>query len=119
MGRNPLKDLAVSAARANPVVGLPRMAAALRTRKGEVIVGLNSRKTHPLAKRFGKNSEAICLHAEVDAIRRATTAGLDVVGASVFIARVGANDHPRLAKPCLGCQRALIAFDVKDIQWTY
>ena len=114
---NPL-DYAVGAALNNPVEGLPRMAAILVTRSGKAYTGLNSRKSHPLAKRFGRNEKSICLHAEMDAIRLACAAGDDLRGSSLWVARVFKNGQRALAKPCEGCQRAIIQFGIEEVEWT-
>lgn len=116
MGRNTLSH-AVSLARMNPVKGLPRMAAILKCWNG-ITTGRNSRKTHPLMAKFGRNSKSICLHAEIDAIRNAIRRGLDPEGATMYVARVTRDGKPALAKPCEGCQRAIVAFGIKDVQWT-
>lgn len=114
---NPLEH-AVGAALSNPVEGLPRMAAILVTRSGNAYTGYNSRKTHPLAKRFGRNDQAICIHAEIDAIRRAVAAGDDLRGSRMWVARVFRDGRPALAKPCIGCQRAIVSFGIVEVEWT-
>lgn len=113
-----LRLKAVKKARSNPVVGLPRLAAILRTKDGTEYVGFNSRKTHPLAKEFGRKQETICLHAEVDAIRQALRDSRDPSGGYMYVARVLKNGQPALAKPCEGCQRALVAFDIQNVRWS-
>lgn len=111
-------DRAVKAARTNPVIGLPKLAAVLTCKSGNYYVGYNSRQTHPLAKKFGRHEDAICLHAEVDAIRRACAAGDDCRGASLSVARVLRTGQTAMAKPCEGCQRAIISFQIKEVDWT-
>lgn len=109
---------AIECAKKNPVVGLPRMASILVTREGTEFVGYNSRKTHPLAAKFGKNSKCFCLHSEVDAIRRCLIAGYQPMGGTLYVARVLKNNQPAMAMPCSGCQRAIIAFGIKNVEWT-
>lgn len=108
---------ATQMARLNPVAGLPKMAAILLANK-RLFLGYNSRKTHPLAKKFGKNSDAVCLHAEIDAIRTCTAQGVSPEGGTMWVARVLKNGQPALAKPCPGCQAALVAFGIKEVHWT-
>lgn len=91
------------------------MCAILVTKDGQEYVGYNSRKTHPLAAKFGKNSKSYCLHAEVDAIRKCKQ---DCDGAVLYVARVLKNGSPALARPCEGCQRAIMAFNIKNVEWT-
>lgn len=122
MGRNPLSrplNEVIRFAQANEVKGLPRMAATLYAGDGwHPYVGFNSRKTHPLAKRFGRHEDAICLHAEIDAIRNCLRCGDDPEGGTMYVARVLKNGKPALAKPCEGCQRAIVAFGIRDVFWT-
>jgi deoxycytidylate deaminase len=91
--------------------------------------GWNSYKTHPLQKKFGKNDECIHIHAEIDCIVQATrwlakqnrTVYKNVTslsGFSLAVARVLTDGTPSIAMPCEGCQKALIAFDIKNMVWT-
>lgn len=84
------------------------------------VVGQNKRKTHPLQLRFNKhNPKAICLHAEMDAIRQAIKlSGSDLSGYKMYVARVHRNDELACAKPCQGCQSAIVAFNIKSVEWT-
>ena len=109
---------AVEYARLNPVTTLPRHAAVLTNGRFS-FVGFNSHKTHPLQARFGRNEKAVCLHAEVDAIVKATRAGhTDLSSFSMYVARVLKDGSPALSKPCKGCQDALMSFNVKHVDWT-
>lgn len=114
----PMLTKAIELAKTNTVEGLPRLAAILVTKDGEEYVGFNSRKTHPLAAKFGRNSKSICLHAEIDAIRRGLRTSSSLEGAKMYVARVGKKDDIRLAKPCSGCGRAIIAFGIEEVEWT-
>jgi tRNA(Arg) A34 adenosine deaminase TadA len=84
--------------------------------------GFNSKKTHPLMIKWGKNPKAICMHAEIDAIRnclkRFHPDYLSRNFSTMYVARARADGSSGLAKPCEGCRRALIAFDVKKVVWT-
>lgn len=112
-----LKDLLQTAKHVTPVAGA-RIAAAIYDRNELVATGFNSRKTHPLMAKFGKNDKAIHLHAEVDALRDAAKWTLGVEGCTMYIARAKADGSPGLAKPCEGCQRAIVAFGIKEVYWT-
>ena len=48
-----------------------RLAAGIVHKKSLIATGVNSYKSHPLMLQFGKNSDSIFLHAEVDAIKNA------------------------------------------------
>jgi tRNA(Arg) A34 adenosine deaminase TadA len=111
-------NLAIKLARTNLVERpLPRFACVLTDNK-TTYVGFNSRKTHPLQFKF--NPKSTCLHAEMDAIRQAVRVhGTDLGRFSMFVARVHrGTGEPILAKPCSGCQGAIVAFNVKDVEWT-
>lgn len=109
---------AIALARNNPVKCLPQMAAILVTKDGEEYVGYNSRKTHPLARKFGRNTSSVCLHAEIDAIRKGLRSEDGLSNSKMYVARVFKDGRPALAKPCGGCQRAIIAFGISEVEWT-
>jgi tRNA(Arg) A34 adenosine deaminase TadA len=93
-----------------------------------VSYGFNSRKTHPLQYKYSKNSKAICIHAEIDAIRNALRVvdhnALSSSSATMYIARAKspAQRKPKslmgLAKPCSGCARAIAAFGIRNVYYT-
>lgn len=90
--------------------------------KGKIIsVGFNQRKTHPLQKKYGKNPDAIFLHAEISAIiqaRRELT--LDELSKStlyIIRRRMTIEGLPVYgnAKPCCGCLKAIKDFGIKKV----
>lgn len=91
------------------------MASIIYNKKTIVSQGFNSRKTHPLTLKFGKHSDAICIHAELAALIGAKQ---DVTGMNMAVARVLKNGTPALAKPCEGCFRAIISYGIADVIWT-
>ena len=103
-----------------------KLAAAVVFRNRIVSVGLNSMKSHPMAAKYGKNEHAIFLHAEVAAIKNALRE-IEVDQLSkcdLYIARVK-KEQPfartvvwGLAKPCVGCQRAIAEFGLKRVIYT-
>lgn len=81
-------------------------------------IGVNSyTKTHPkqayYASKHGGRINRIFLHAEMDAIIRCRSKP-----ASIYIARVGRNKEPRLAKPCPICMAAIKDAGIKRIIYT-
>lgn len=104
-----------------PVEGASRikMSAAI-VRKNKIITfGKNSYKSHPFQKKFGKNSDSIFLHAEISAIVQALKI-LDVkelATCDLYICRIKKNKFS-LAKPCLGCARAIAEFKIKNVFYT-
>lgn len=102
-----------------------RLAACLVYKNEIISVGYNQKKSHPFQKHFGKNEEAIFLHAETAAIVNAIkTHDLETIKkSSMYVLRlkkVGKSPIlvQGLAKPCIGCQRALAQFDISDVYYT-
>jgi deoxycytidylate deaminase len=109
-------DHAVKVALANMSAdGLPRMGAVIYRRRRLISIGQNSRRSHPLQARYGRNPASICIHAEIAALANARES---VAGAVMFVARVFRDGKPALAQPCSGCQRAIAAFGLSDVEWT-
>lgn len=106
-----------------PPVASARIAAAV-VYKGEIVsVGINKKKSHPLAAKYCKTPDACFLHAEVSAIKNA----LKQEGASIlkkstlYICRAkhASNDPDDwcwgLARPCKGCLKAILDFDLRGV----
>jgi deoxycytidylate deaminase len=96
--------------------GLRQRHAAVVLRGTKVVAyGVNRNKTHPMAKKFSKNPEAIYLHAELDAIVRALTlvGPRAIVGATIAVCRTTRDGRYADSRPCEGCQRAIEAFGLK------
>jgi len=108
-------EVTLALARANPVIGLPRHAATIFDRRRMVSYGFTPRRTPPLAAKYSKNGMAICLHAEVAALANARQS---VEGLTMYVARVMKDGSTALAKPCLGCARAIVEFGLGDVMWT-
>lgn len=89
-------------------------------KKGNLIAsGMNSyRKTHPLMRHFaklaGEHEEKTAIHAELQAMLRSK--GKEVY--SILVQRFDAFGNPKVAKPCLTCQKILEAFEVKVVRYT-
>lgn len=88
--------------------------------------GQNSGKTHPLQAQYGRNEEAIYLHAEIDAIRNMLRQldPDDLKRCTMYVARAKYVDGTKRemvfgeAKPCSGCQGAIKAFRIKKVVYT-
>lgn len=111
-------DYAVSYALRNPIIKLPKLCAVLVTQNGNQYIGYNKRKTHPFQDKFKRNEKSLYLHAEIDAIVNAMRNRVDITGSSLYIARVLKNGQTALAKPCEGCERALVHFGIHHVEWT-
>lgn len=109
---------------ANEPVARARLASMLVYRNEILGVGFNKRKTHPFQKRFAKHEHAINLHAEIDALINARRIyGDDIISKStLFVLRIKCGDDMgiirAMAKPCLGCQRALSVFNIRKVYYT-
>jgi tRNA(Arg) A34 adenosine deaminase TadA len=82
--------------------------------------GWNSKKSDPLAAKYGRHPDAIYPHAELAAIKNALRVmePEELHSCTMYIARVLKNGETALAKPCTGCQRALLEFGIGNVEWT-
>ena len=113
-------NLAIEAAITNPIIKLPKMAAVLITPEGDIFLGRNQLKSHPLQAAWGARNgrpKSIFLHAEIDAVIKALKQGMKEID-SIYVARVNRSGVPNVARPCPVCFACLVSFNVKDIQWT-
>ncbi len=102
-----------------------KIATGIFMRNKPISFGFNCMKTHPLQKKYGKNSECIYLHSEIAAIKNALKE-IDVDDlrkCNIYICRAKKNMPkgyfiPGLAKPCTGCQRALRTFELKNVYYS-
>lgn len=76
-------------------------------------------KTHPLQAKFGKNSDAVFIHAEIMAIHNALRVVPleDLTKATLYVIR-WYKGRVAMSKPCSGCQRAIAHFGIKDCYWS-
>ena len=103
-----------------------KLAAGIVYRNHLIATGVNSCKTHPLMLQFGKNSEALFIHAEIDAIKNALRLITQdqLAKCDMYVVRVKRPDNDlknwqhAMARPCSGCQRAIISFGLKNIYYT-
>ncbi len=102
-----------------------KIVAAIVYKNAIVAKASNTKKTHPFQKKYGKNSDAICLHAETNAAIRAMKAiNLDDMARSdLYIARakresIGGKYIMGMAKPCVGCQRMIASLSIRNVYYT-
>src|SRR5665213_408986 len=104
--------------------GNAKLAAGLYIKNDLVSVGINQVRTSPFAMKYGKNEKAACLHAETHAIKQAlrhfSVDELTSAKTTLYVARAkrtgqGSEFQTGLAKPCLGCIRSIIDFNIKRI----
>lgn len=110
--------LATQARNIEPV-GKSRHAAAIVHKKGIVVAfGKNSKRTHPLMLKYGRNQHSRFLHAEVDALIRASnTLRAFPIGYEyhLYVVRVGRNGELAYSKPCSGCRKAIKDYGIGKI----
>lgn len=110
----------------NPVGGNARLAACVVYRNDIISFGINERKSHPFQARYGKNDEAVFLHAETSAIKNALKyiTAQELEKSSLYICRIKFKDcHKKnvvfgLAKPCCGCFRCINTFNIREVYYT-
>ena len=103
-----------------------RLAAGLVYRNKIVAIGTNQKKSHPFQKKYSKNENSIYLHAEICAIVNALKRVDERVlsKSSLYVCRVKHPTHfdPTftwgMAKPCVGCQRAIAAFGIRKVYYS-
>jgi tRNA(Arg) A34 adenosine deaminase TadA len=115
-------------AEANDEFPSARLAAAIVKNNKIISIGINRRKTDPMQKRFGKTCDSIYLHAEVHAIKNALRHLTieEIKNTTLYVCRVknnSANLNNRkqvwgMAKPCVGCSRAISEFGIKNVIYT-
>lgn len=118
-----LLDLLYRTAIDSDPAGNSRIAAALVVRGDVAAIKTNSRRTHPFQAKYGKNSDCIYLHAETSVISSTLKhfSKEDLSRSSMYIVRAkmqepGKKNWSRgLAKPCIGCMRAIVDFDIRKV----
>lgn len=101
-------------------VGAARIAAAVIYKNRVISFGFNQNKTHPLQSTYGRNSESLFLHAEIDAIKNALRIiNIDTLSQCTLLIMRAKNSRAKaeygLAKPCSGCSNFLDTFKVKRV----
>jgi deoxycytidylate deaminase len=95
--------------------------AASITKRGKIIsIGTNKNKTHPMQAKFAKHDLAIYQHAELSAlINYLREEDIDDLRkCDIFVVRTKKNGDLAMAKPCKGCQKALLTFGIKNIYYS-
>jgi deoxycytidylate deaminase len=96
--------------------GRCKHASFLCVRNKIISIGTNSyRKMSTLAKRFGHRGAYI--HAELGAIINANR-NIDFSRMTMYNVRIDLSGNIRLSKPCVHCQKLLIAFNIRRCYFT-
>lgn len=115
-------DETIHLARAGHRVGGARLGAILTIGNRVVAMGQNMYKSHPLQKRFGKNADAIFLHAEINCIVNflRNNSEEDLQRATLYVGRAYGDNMEMVgtAKPCPGCMSAIEHYGIKRVVHT-
>lgn len=103
-----------------------RLAACVVLQNDIISFGVNEMKSHPFQARYGKNSDAVYLHAETSAIKNALKyiSINELKRCSLYICRVKYTDASKIklmfgtAKPCPGCFRCINTFEISKVYYT-
>ena len=109
-----------------PRVFRTRISAGIVLKNEFIAFGSNQLKTHPFQQKFSKHEDAIYLHAETDAIKNAlrVISQEELSRSTLYVCRIkqiSSEDDRKiwgLAKPCIGCQRAIATFGIKEVYYT-
>jgi deoxycytidylate deaminase len=108
----------------NPGVrGKFKMSAAILDKRGNILsIGRNSYKTHPIMCNGLYKEEQLYLHAEADAIVKATRIDKDLSGCHMAVLRVKRGPDGKwvdaLAKPCKGCMGLIDSVGIESVEWS-
>lgn len=94
-----------------------KLAACIVYKNDIVAVGVNQKKSHPFQAQYARHAESIYLHAETDAIKNALKVITvdDLSKSKLFVVRVTKDDKFAMAKPCVGCMRAIVNFGIRSV----
>ena len=82
--------------------------------------GIAKRKTHPLMLKFSENQKKIYLHAEIQCLIKCINCyGTEILSeCDLYCLRVTKGNSIGLSKPCSVCQKAIQAFDIRNVYWS-
>lgn len=122
-----MRTLELLAQEKTPEIRNHKLCAAVVHKHREIIsIGYPKRKTHPLQAQFAKNTHAVYLHAETDALIKAIRIGykFDQRHTSVYVARVKqiSSSVKEFIKgdstPCTGCMSLIEHLGIVKVHWT-
>lgn len=94
-----------------------KIGAILAYRKSILATGYNKQKSHPLQLRYNQFREEYkrrgsFVHAETDCIGNLR----DIPkGSTLFIGRMDMNGKPAICRPCEGCLRLIMLYNISEI----
>lgn len=118
-------ELAYAQAISIEKAGGARVGAVIVLKNKVIAFGINKNKTHPFQAKYSKKPEALSMHAENDAIKNALKRieVNDMRKATLYVARAKLNGARGtfgygMAKPCIGCMRAIGTYELKRVVYT-
>lgn len=110
-----------------PKVHAARIGAMIVSGNTRIIAG-NSMKTHPFQARFSDHEDKIYLHAEMNVIQKIIRIYYPdnswADDCTLYICRLAYTNTlrntllPANSKPCVGCQRCIAVFGIKNVYYT-
>lgn len=98
--------------------GNQRLASFILDKNKVISYGFNQYKTHPLQAKYGEDRFKIHQHAEINAIVNAVRNREITQNKTLVVVRVLKNGQKALAKPCMGCMRAIKDYGFKKVIYT-
>jgi tRNA(Arg) A34 adenosine deaminase TadA len=103
-----------------------KLASAIVMNGDIVATGVNSYKTHPMMAKYSSDGASVFLHAEIDAIKNALNkiSTKEMEKCDLYVIRVKRPDPIQkiwingMAKPCMGCMRAIVSFNLRNVYYT-
>jgi deoxycytidylate deaminase len=109
---------AIALARQTKCLFRVQICAIIAKKRRIIAIGYPQAKSSPLQCQYSKNPMAVYIHAEIDAIAKATRYKSDLSDCDIYIARVDKQGDIKPIHPCPGCTKAIAAFNLKRIYHT-
>lgn len=77
-------------------------------------IGVNGRKTHPMARKYGHRNNQI--HAELSTIIKMGLTDLSKYNMAVL--RINRRNGLAMSKPCKNCQKLILDTNIKNVFYT-
>jgi len=113
-----LLNTVIEVANSTPMFAHAKIGAAIAIGNTLYGIGYNTKKSHPIQKKFAINKDMIYPHAEIMAIKNAEKSGINFAHSTLYVARVWKNGKLSNAKPCISCQKAIKEYNIKKVIYT-
>ena len=97
-----------------------RLCAMVVYKNTPISIGRNQMKSHPIMAEYGRTEHHIFLHAEIDALLKASRelSPKELKRSSLYVCRVFADGTMTTAKPCPGCTRCIKQYGIENVVWS-